>query len=147
MLTAFLVANLLLNTPPGATPPPGGTGPVAGDLSGRWEIRLRGLPRGYPERLVVRLEHQETRVSGQVLVPRSRAFVTGKMLGRLYLVEIRPLAVRGGSATYRLEVSLDPTSSRGNGSVRAWTADRRPEAAGSLEMTRLDPGPGPVSGN
>lgn len=141
MLRALLVANLLLNAPPGATPPPGGTGPVAGDLSGRWEIRLHGLPRGYPERLVMRFRHEETRVSGEVLAPRSGAFVTGKMLGRLYMVEVRPLAVRGATASYQLEISLDPTSTRGNGTVRARIeASGRPEdRSGSLEMTRLEP--------
>jgi len=133
-----LVANLLLTAPPGATPPPGGMGPASGDLTGRWDIRLQGLPKGYPARLVVRFAEHQTRVEGEVLVPASRAFVTGKMLGRFYMVEVRPVSVPGATASYVFELSLDPTSSRGLGTVRARLdqGTKHSEATGSLEMTK-----------
>jgi len=135
-----LVASLLLTAPPGATPPPGGVGPARGDLTGQWEIRFQGLPRAYPSRLVMRLSEEQTRVSGEVLVPKSRAFVTGKMLGRFYMVEVRPVSVPGATASYDLELSLDPTSSRGLGTVRARLEQgaKRSEATGRLEMTRME---------
>ncbi len=140
MLKGLLLALLVVTSPPGATPPPGGTGPVAGEIDGRWELRLRGLTREHPERLVVRFVRQETLVEGQVLVPASAAFVTGKMLGRFYMVALRPIAVPHATASYDLEVSLDPTSTHGQGSVRARleTARGRSESVGSVELTRLD---------
>ncbi|HEY9856368.1 MAG TPA: hypothetical protein V6D05_11555 [Stenomitos sp.] len=138
-----LVASLLLAAPPGATPPPGGVGPASGNLTGQWEIRFQGLPRGYPARLVMRLSEEQTRVEGEVLVPRSRAFVSGKMLGRFYMVEVRPVSVPGATASYDLELTLDPTSSRGLGTVRARLerGTKHSEATGQLEMNRLETAP------
>lgn len=134
-----LVASLFLTTPSGPTPPPGGNGPVAGELSGRWEIRFLGLPAGYPTRLVLRLAQHRTRVEGELLSPPGRTFVTGKMLGRFYMVEVRPVVTRGATASYVLELTLDPASSQGLGTVSASLvqADRASTASGNLEMTRL----------
>lgn len=140
-LVALQLANLLLSAPPGATPPPGGSGPVAGDLTGRWEIRIQGVPKGFPRLLIVRLAQHQTLIQGEVLRPASRAFITGKMLGRFYMVEVRPLTVKGATASYEFGLSLDPTSTSGLGSVRARLDERtrHTEAFGSLEMRRLEP--------
>lgn len=143
MLRGALLAGLLMTAPPGATPPPGGHGPVSGDLTGRWEVRFRGLPAGFPARLVLRLEEHQTRVAGELLEPPGPAFVTGKMLGRLYLIEVRPVPVGDATASYRFEASLDPTSDEGLGTVRASLASRgaEREAAGTLALHRLEDAP------
>lgn len=148
LAVGLVLASLVASAPAGATPPPGGSGPVAGDLTGRWEIRLRGLPPGYPGRLVVRLVQDRTRIRGAVLAPPGRAFVTGKMLGRFYMVELRPLVVRGATSSLHLELSLDPSSRQGLGTVHGRLEGPKGGAAstGSLEMRRLGAPPAGATG-
>lgn len=101
-------------------------------VAGDWEVRCT-LPPPALERMVVHLEQASDRntLIGALVQPTSRAFVTGRLQGRLMTLGIGPVS----GLSYSFDLVVSPQGERASGSVRAEGAG--PALAGVATLVRL----------